>query len=200
MSDEQAPRGRRRARVLTRTRVEEAALRYLGQRDASRAQLRASMVRRVERSLAAHPEQDREELIGWVDEVIAKCERLGYVDDERFAKLKTRALHQRGASSRKIRADLRQKWVDVEIVEREGQRAAGHELSAALRLLRRKRRGPWAREDVGALSRDEARRVQQRTLGTLARAGFGYELSRRAMEMPYEEAEERLAQDHFDEA
>lgn len=165
---------------MTAERVRKAALHYLGQRSASRAQLRRVLLRRVDRSLQVHG-GDREEMVGWVDATLAYCERLGYLDDARFAKDKARSMRRRGASARKVRAKLAEKGVAAELVDT-ALADAPSELVGALRLLRRRRFGPWSRGE------QDARRV----LGALARAGFGYDVARRAMEMDREEAERLL--------
>lgn len=198
MSEEDSGRARRRRpRTLSRTSLERSALHYLSQRDASRAQLKAALDRKVRR---APEDQDRDELAGWIEEVLGKMERLGYLDDARYAKLKTRALHRRGASARKIGGKLREKGIATKLIEEHTRSAREHDLAAALRLLRRKRQGPFSRVEVDTLDRDERHRLQRRTLGALARAGFGYELSRRAMDMGLDAAEALLAEDEFGES
>jgi len=167
---------------LTAEGVRKAALRYLGQRSASRAQLRRVLLRRVDRSLAIHG-GDRDELVGWVEQTLRWCERLGYLDDARYARDKARSLRRRGASARKVRAKLAEKGIDTPLVDVALAQAPG-ELVGALRLLRRRRFGPWSRGE------EDRRRV----LAALGRAGFGYDVARRALEMEREEAERLLSE------
>ena len=180
-----AQRKRRGPRPVSLDRLKQGALRYLGQRDASRAQLRRVLVRRVDRALRVHG-GDRDEALGWVDEVLVYCERLGYLEDARYARGKARSMRRRGASERKIRAKLAEKGVAGELVDAPLEAEGGDaELVAALRLVRRRRFGPFARAEVD-------RDAHRKQLAALGRAGFGYDTARRALEMDREEAEERL--------
>lgn len=175
---------RRAPRPVTEASLREAATRYLHDRDASRARLRRVLMRRVEAAVHAHG-QERDELVGWVEALLADFVRLGYLDDARFAAAQTRALRARGASKRGIEAKLREKGVPSELVAEELS-AAGpdDELRAALRLLRRRRAGPFRRP--------EREGDRQKELASLGRAGFSYEVAARAWGLSLEEAEERL--------
>ena len=170
-------RPRRASRPLTAERIRRAALHYLGQRSASTEQLRRVLLRRVDRSLRERP-GDRDELVGWVEETLRACQRLGYLDDAKYAADKARALRRRGASSRKVRAKLAEKGVDPALVDA-ALGDAPSELVAALRWLRRRRLGPWRREEAD----------ERRALAALGRAGFGYDVARRALAMGRDEAE-----------
>ncbi len=167
---------------MTAERLRKVALHYLGQRAASRAQLRRVLLRRVDRSLQEHG-GDRDEMVGWVDATLTWCERLGYLDDARYAKDKACSMRRRGASSRKVRAKLAEKGIARELVDAALADAPG-ELVGALRLLRRRRFGPWRRGE------EDTRRV----LAALGRAGFAYDVARRAMEMDRAEADRLLSE------
>ncbi|MBX3246470.1 MAG: regulatory protein RecX [Myxococcales bacterium] len=177
-----ARRGRR-IRPLSPERLREAALHYLGQRDASRAQLRRVLVRRVDRAVAVHG-QPREPLIEAIDALLADFARLGYLDDARYAEVQARSLRRRGASTRAIRAKLAERGVAAELVDDAIETRGDVELVAALRHLRRRRHGPFAREDR------EPDRAKE--LASLGRAGFSYELAARAWALPRAEAEALL--------
>ena len=130
--------------------------------------------------------QDREELVGWIDALLDDFTRLGYLDDARYAASQTRALRTRGASRRGIEAKLREKGVDAEVVRSQlADSNVDDELRAALRHLRKRRHGPFRRDDREV----DAATAKKKELAGLGRAGFSYELSARALSLPLEEAE-----------
>ena len=171
----------RKPRKLTPERVRKSALYYLSQRAASRDQLRRVLRRRADRSRAVHG-GEREEMLAWIEDALDWCERLGYLDDAKVARDRARSMRRRGASARAVRAKLQEKGIASEHVDAAVGDDAGEELRAALRLLRRRKMGPWSRVEPDA---DRTKRE----LGVLGRAGFGYEVAKRAREMPLDEAE-----------
>ena len=81
-----------------------------------------------------------------------------------------------------MRAKLHEKGIASEYVDAALGDDPGEELRAALRLLRRRKMGPWSRAEVDADRK-------KRELGVLGRAGFGYQVAQRAREMALDEAE-----------
>ncbi|MDW8399440.1 MAG: RecX family transcriptional regulator, partial [Acetobacteraceae bacterium] len=94
-------------------------------------------------------------------------------------------LARAGRSRRAIAAHLAARGVPPELAAEALPQGEDAEMIAALRLLRRKRLGPFATTPPDA----EARR---RTLGLLARAGFAAAAARRAVALGREEAEALL--------
>lgn len=103
---------------MTRPDAVESALRALRSRDRSSAELDERLARKgVD---AAEREQ-----------VLETLERIGYVDDERFARTRAEQLAGRGSSDALIRHDLEGRGIEAELVEaalggleRERERAA----------------------------------------------------------------------------
>jgi regulatory protein len=103
-----APLDRERARelrrALRRAAAQEEAARALSIRDRSEAELDAHLARRrVDASYRA--------------EAVAAMQRLGYVDDARFADARARAMAGRGYGDEAVRWDLEQRGVDSSLVE-----------------------------------------------------------------------------------
>lgn len=172
----------KKPRKLSPERVRKSALYYLSRRPASREQLRRVLRRRADRSRKEHG-GDRDEMMTWIEDALDWCERLGYLDDAKVARDRAKAMRRRGASTRAVRAKLHEKGIAAEHVDAAlGDDPGGDELRAALRLLRRRKMGPWSRVEVDA-------ERKKRELGVLGRAGYGYEVAKRAREMPLEEAE-----------
>ena len=158
------------AKPITRASLERAALRYLSQRGASRAQLASNLRRRVQRAIARGDELGTGETDGWIEEVLDRMESWGYLDDPRFARSKTRSMRQSGASRRKIESRLMQKGIDRDVIKSTlGDEPDQTELEAAQRLVERRRFG-----------RNPERK--QKELAALARAGFSYGIARTALE------------------
>ena len=165
----------RQRRPLDAKALEAAALRYLSQRGASRAQLARVLQRRVDRDARRREVEAPPEASEWIEAVLAKMESWGYLDDAKYAADKAKAMRRRGASRRKIEAKLAEKGIDRGLAEEAfGEEERGAEQEAALRLVRRRRFG-----------RDPERR--QKELAALARAGFSYATAKAALDAASDE-------------
>ena len=140
------------------------------------------MMRKVERSCRAHPEQDRAECARMVDELVRKFLGAGLLNDGQYAEAMVSTLRRRGLSSRAIQARLAARGVEAAHVRAAllGVEGEDDDLQAAVRLARRKRLGPFGVKDPGG----------EKDMAAFARAGFGYSIARRVLEMSAEEAEE----------
>ena len=171
-------RRRRAPRKATETSLTNAALFYLQRFASSSENLRRMLLRRVARS-ARHHGTDPAEGAALVDAIVARFEQNGLLDDQTYAEARARSLHRRGASTRMIRAGLRQKGVADDAIDRAlaalAEDTEDPELAAAVALARRRRLGPHR----PAAQRESHR---ERDLATLARAGFSYDIARRVIE------------------
>lgn len=185
--DEETPtasaRRRRRApRKVTAQYIENAAAHYLGRFAASSAHLRRVLMTKVDRS-ARHHDTDPADGTKFVDAVIAKFERLGFLNDKAFAAMRARSLFATGTPLRGIRFKLKQQGVGEDDIEAalaelgEEEAVANLDLAAAVKLAERRRLGPFSNAD------EETRRANRdRDLGRLARAGFSYDIASRVIE------------------
>jgi regulatory protein len=114
------------------------------------------------------------------------------VNDSAFAASRARRMTRAGRSRRAILAHLAHKGVDAEIVRVAAPRDASAELDAAIAFARRRRIGPFAREEELAVERDARRDAERKALGAMARAGFDFGVCERVLRMNREDAEERL--------
>jgi len=159
-------------RELTRTTLEEAALRYLDRFDCSAARLKTVLTRRIPPGSA---DATRREVGGWIDELVERYQGSGLLDDQRFAKNFAERLRERGASRRAIQVKLRARGVSSETVDAlTGVRNSGDELAAAQAFAKRRRLGPY---------RPAEQRAQKRAkdLAAMARAGFEFDTAVRAI-------------------
>jgi regulatory protein len=178
MREAGAPRTRGRpAKPPTPERLKRRALHYLERFAASRAHLGHVLARRALRDAAAldlpaAPVRDA------IEALLDELERLGLLDDRAFAEARARRLAEKGKPPRRIAQDLAARGVDRELA-----RAATTaledlspdlELETAVAFARRRRLGPFAR--------DEARGTPpEKALAAFARAGFSSSVARRVL-------------------
>ena len=164
----------RTVRKVSPKSLENAALHYLGRFASSAENLRRVLTRRVERSARFH-DIDRQEAAGWIDALVGRFVKAGILDDNAYTEARIVSLRRRGASSRAITANLRQKGLasDVVAAALEGE-DDDSELSAAVALVRRRRLGPYRPEA-------DRREMHAKDMAVLARAGFSLDLARRVL-------------------
>ena len=173
------PRQRKRApRPVTEARLEASALHYLDRYASSTANLRRILMAKVARSAKLHG-TDPDDGALWVERLLERLTASGLLDDAAYAAGRARSLHRRGVSSAGLRARLRAKGIDPELItatlEALSAGRDGFELSAALAFARRRRLGPF-RLDAERTARRE------KDLAALGRQGFAYEIARRVIE------------------
>lgn len=158
---------------------DEAALRawalsYLARYATSRSRLAAHLRRRALRGRAEGKADPALEAA--IARVVARCVELGLVDDRAHARARLRRLIQRGASDRRLAADLAARGISAAMV-REELEALAEELGeapervAARSLLRRRGLLPASGGKLTCAQR-------QRALAALARAGFSLAVAR----------------------
>lgn len=178
----------------SRDALHEAALAYLARGAATAVTLRRVLDRKVSR-WARKVERlrdlelvaaDRAKCAEAIAAIIARFQEVGLVDDAAFAASRARGLSRAGRSRRAISAHLAAKGVDAEVVRRALPEDAAIELEAALTFARKRRIGPFSREET------VDRAAKQKALGAMARAGFGWSTCERVFGMDRADAEERL--------
>jgi len=155
-----------RSRPIDRAALETLALSYVGRYATTRARLRAYLARKVaERDWAGDDEPP-------LNDIVARCAELGYVDDAGFAAARGAALTRRGYGEQRVAAALRAVGIDAETAAPVRQVARESAEEAALAFARRKRIGPFAREQAGG---DQ----QRKNFAALLRAGHAPDISYR---------------------
>ncbi len=174
----------KKPRKASPKRLESIALHYLQRFASSSENLRRVLMRRVVKSAWAH-DTDPEEAVPWIDDIIVRFRRSGLLDDAGYAEGLTHSLSRRGMPRRAIRARLRQKGVDGDVIDtalaRLTEEVGDPDLAAALALVRRRRLGPYRASDASA-------EFRAKDLAAMARAGFGYDVARRVIEAESPEA------------
>ncbi len=145
------------------------ALHYLRKHSASRK----GLVQLLERKVKLQGDVPLSEARGLIDQVVARMEQDGYLDDARMAESKTASLHRQGKSSRVIEMKLREKGIDPALAKKAALTSPEVEFEAACRLVKKKRLGV-----------DPERK--QKDFAVLMRAGFKSDMARRALQAAIE--------------
>lgn len=161
---------RRPAPPLDREKLDRLALRYVERFATTRGRLSDYLRRKIrERGWAGEPADP--------DALAEKLAGLGYVDDLAYAEAKATAMTRRGLGARRVADALRHARVEADDMAAVTPAVAERAPDAALAFARRKRFGPFAAEPA-----DRERFAKQ--LAAMARAGHGFELSRRILTLP----------------
>lgn len=146
---------------------------YLKRYSTTVKNLRRVMTRKINRSIKFH-QGDLPQALGWLEELLAKLQRGGLVNDESYAETRVHSLRAGGRSARVIEQKLRLKGVPEKLAKAKVAEAVADvpEEVAAQTWARRKKLGPYRRD---LTTRKENR---QRDLASLARAGFSFGIAK----------------------
>jgi regulatory protein len=146
--------------------LDRLALNYAGRYAATRAKLRAYLLRKLrERGWAGDGEPP-------VERIVARFADLGYVDDRAYAAAKADGLSRRGYGARRVGDALRLAGIEESDSAPALDAARADAWQAALRFAKRRRIGPFADEPAERPARDKA-------LAAMLRAGHPLDLARR---------------------
>lgn len=181
-------------KAITEQYLYNSALFYLSRFPASTEHLKQVMIRKIERSCSYHREQDKEECLKFLNHTIKKLEELNLLDDVSYAKGMIHSLLSRGQSMQAIKQRLRNKGIPRDIIslvveEYTEENDQNIDIKSALILLKRKKMGPFENNDkTNEENNDLQKKKLEKTLSSLARAGFSYALSQDVLSMSIEEA------------
>lgn len=183
--EKSSPRPQTPVKKITTTYLENAGKFYLERFPASTAQFRKVMTRKIDRSCRAHPDQDREKCLNLLETLISRFQSIGFLNDSAYASGLRYSLSERGYSASRISQTLRQKGISPDWLQEASVSTPldpNHDWLAALRWIKKKR--------LGAYSTREAN--PNRSLSSLARAGFEFDIARKALSLTIEEIEDQL--------
>lgn len=174
------PRRQRHPKLTTPETLEKAALWYLERYATSSANLERVLMRRVHRSIAVHG-GDADALADAVRAIVARFQRAGLLDDHAYADARARGLLRQGKGRRFVARALSAKGIDASLaadvladIVSEQDDPGDLDLAAAINYARRRRIGPWRRENRAA-NRD-------RDLAALGRQGHDLDTARRVVD------------------
>lgn len=171
---------RRAPRIPTEERLTRQALAYLERYATSLANLRLVLERKVSRA-ARHHGTDASVYAPMIEAVLDKCSRSGLVNDRSFAETKLASLRRKGASTRKIAAQLGAKGVARQMIDAVLDQDETSDASAARRFAQRRRLGPWRKghqDESPEIRRDKDRK----DMAAMCRAGHSISAARAVLQ------------------
>jgi regulatory protein len=180
--DKSTPKKRKK---ITQSYLENSGAYYLERFSASISQFRKVMTRKIDLSCRDHPEQNKQICMSMLDKVVEKFEHLGYLNDNNYGRILVSSLQNKGVSHTRLLITLRLKGLSEDIIEQiVPERDADLDRKAAIRWAKKKRLGPFA---IRIREND-----LNRSLSSLARAGFDYDIAKWVMSLDLREAEDLL--------
>lgn len=172
----QKPREKKQPKRISRQYLENAALYYLQRYATSATNFRRVMTRKIDRSCAFH-KVDAAEFYPLLDDMIARYERAGLLNDGGFAQARVASLRRQGRSKQDIMARLQAKGLGKDMIaaalaELDSEDA---EQEAAQAFAKRKKLGPWRKKAL----RDP--KDSQKEMAAMARAGYSFEIARKTL-------------------
>jgi len=153
-------------------RMKNSAISYLARYEVSEFQFKNTMIRK----LSNFDNQLHEELkIEIVDQIQKEMIASGFIDDKRYAEMKSRSIRRQGGSERLIFSKLKHNGINdniiknaIEIVD-EGNNNA--EMIAAINFIRKKNIGVFYKKPFPEEELDQYL-LKQKWIGSLSRRGF----------------------------
>jgi regulatory protein len=145
---------------------------------------RASRAGRDDETVGHEAAQARE----LIEPVIERLREVGLLNDQAFAATRATRLSTGGRSRRAIRAHLNDKGIDAATVRTVTTSDTTSDFHAAIAFAKRRRLGPFARQNDEALTRDARRSAENKALGAMARAGFDFDICTRVLRLSLEDA------------
>ncbi|MGQ0527074.1 MAG: regulatory protein RecX [Alphaproteobacteria bacterium] len=182
---------KRAAQKISADYLHNTGLYYLQRFSASRRHFESVMMRKVDKSLREHPDQDAQPCAALVRQLADTFERSGLLDDLAYTRAMVKSLRARGKSKRFITDKLRHRGLkedmvtanitdhDQSVYEGEG------DFFSALIFARKKKIGPFSQTENAD---------PQKIMAQMAQAGFSYDILQKILKMPQAEAEKLLNQ------
>lgn len=168
-----------------------SGLAYLQRFPASSMHFRSVMMRKINKSCRHHTDQDMGQCAEMLETLITKFQELALLDDTAYLRGMIVSLRKRGLSSAQIYNKLQQKGYkqgDIEIElkkhdQDEYNTEHGGDIHAALIFARKKKLGPF---DI------LKKRDPEKSLATMARAGYSYDVAKKTLTMTKKDLPEDL--------
>jgi len=158
-------------RKMTKVRLKNIGLYYLKRFESSTANLRNVLQRRVNNYVYQKQDIDKKQAWIWIEEIITEFQKLGYLDDHRYAEIKVKSYLEVGKSARYIHGKLREKGISEQIINAIIAEQEFDPFEAAMKLARKKRIGPYCQDQNLRKER------KSKDLAVLVRAGFDYDVA-----------------------
>ena len=160
------------------TNLKDLAYSYLEKYNPSKQQLKVYLLKKY--LLKIKGNRSKKEVSAIIDEIILNLEKNKILNDEMYSDSKARMFLKRGYSLNKINQSLRSKGIEDKYVKQSIDRIKENEIEpdfvSALKLCKRRRIGPLRPESNREL-------FYKKDMGTLARGGFSFDLSKRVLDL-----------------
>ncbi|MEM7689856.1 MAG: RecX family transcriptional regulator [Pseudomonadota bacterium] len=167
-------RKRAKSAPLDETRLRDLALAYVARFSTTAAKVEGYLARKIrERGVAEDGEGRMVELD--VPALVSRLVELGYIDDDAYARGKSRDLTQRGYGKRRVKQAL---WAAGVEEDTRAKSAPGEAASrrAAMLLAKKRRFGPFARDPIDPdTDRQAAHKAREKQVAAMLRAGHLFE-------------------------
>lgn len=179
---------------ITERYLRNSGLYYLQRYTASSGHFRQVMMRKIKRSCMHHKDQNIEDCAKILEDIIIEFCEMRLLDDEAYGKAMVTSFRRRGHSKAQILQKLSAKSMNREYIlqlldgfdEDMDLESAQTERLSALKFAKKKRVGPFRKPGDDYDFNKE--------LAKFARAGFGFDIARAILDMPFEAADEELSQ------
>lgn len=161
---------------ITEQRLYNITLFYLERFDSSKLKVKQMLERRIQKEkLKGAIIPDNASIL--IQNVIKRMEDLGYLNDERFAKIQIKNLSQAGKSKSFILNKLKTSGISnnisQELLNAYDEENESSDLTRAEKWLKKHKKGQFRTKDANTF--------YQKDLAALARAGFSYDVAQKAL-------------------
>ena len=160
------------------TSLKDLAYSYLEKYSPSKQQLKVYLLKKYLTKIKGT--NSKKEVSSIIDEIILGLEKNRVLNDQLFSDSKARMFLKRGYSINKINQSLRNKGIENKFIKQSIDKIKEDNIepdfNSALKLCKRRRIGPLRPEDNREL-------FYKKDMGILARNGFGFDLSKRVLNL-----------------
>ena len=160
------------------TNLKDLAYSYLEKYNPSKQQLKVYLLKKYLTKIKGS--KSKKEVTSIIDEIVSNLEKNKILNDEMYSDSKARMFLRRGYSLNKINQSLRNKVIDDKYVRQSINKIKENQIDpdfvSALKLSKRRRIGPLRPESNREL-------FYKKDMGTLARGGFSFDLSKRILSL-----------------
>ncbi len=158
---------------LTEAGLRDLALHYAARFATTGARLEGYLARKIKERGIAEDAEGRTLLID-IPALVARLVELGYVDDDTYARMRARDLGARGYGGRRVEQALRHAGVEEQVRQAHAPGESASRKAAAL-MAQKKRLGPWVAAGKAPGDPLAARKLHEKAVAAMLRAGHQYD-------------------------
>ena len=175
-------KNRKKTLEVTIEEMRNFSFSYIEKYAPSKQQLKTYLLKKYLRF--SLPSVKKEDITNLIDIVLSDLEKTKFISDKFYSESKSRSLIQKGSSINKIRSYLFNKGIDdsyiKETIDKIKEDNSDQDFFSGIKICKKKRIGPARTEDNRPL-------FYKKDISLLARNGFGFENSKRIMDIDKDE-------------